>query len=117
GCQTPNLLNGTPARRARPGVWSSPSTQRAWRKPLGWYGTRTSEARPGVLSSTSTQRAGSNLHGRGGTRPSQARPECRVPPRHSVLAANPMAGMEPGPPRRDLNVEFHLDTQIGRAHV
>src|SRR5690606_12016244 len=26
---------------------------------------------------------------------------CRVPPRHSELAANPMAGMEPGPPRRD----------------
>src|SRR5690606_32184649 len=72
--------------------------------------TRPSQARPGVSSSTSTQRAGSNLHGRDGTRPSQARPECRAPPRHSVLAANPMAGTEPGPPRRDLNAGFHPDT-------
>src|SRR5690606_2391997 len=116
-CRKPHGRDGTRPSQARPGVSSSTSTQRACRKPHGRDGTRPSQARPGVSSSTSTQRAGSNLHGRDGTRPSQARPECRVPPRHSVLAANPMAGMEPGPPRRDLNVEFHLDTQIGRAHV
>src|SRR5690606_12016243 len=81
-----------------------------WQQPPGPGGNPPLPDATAGRSPPPPPRPGRNLHGRDGTRPSQARPECRVPPRHSVLAANPMAGMEPGPPRRDLNVEFHLDT-------